>query len=379
MIGKADGAEPIEIGFFLVPGFSMIAFASAVEPLRLANRVAGRAIYAWRAYSIDGDPVIASNRFRAIADSAIADAKSPQVLIVCSGIGAEHYRNAALSAKLRYLARHGAVLGAVCTGAYILARAGLLDGYRCTIHWENLPGFYEEFPHIEVMPELYQFDRNRFTCAGGTAAVDMMLSFIARHLGHDIAASVADQLMHHRIRSGYEDQRMELRARLNITHAKLLEAVACMEANLEEPLSFAELARAVGLSPRQLERLFRKHLDRSPTRYYLGLRLDRARFLLLQTSLSILDVALTCGFVSASHFSKCYREHFGWTPSDERRSLNWWERQDEGTLLSADTALVGHSIVGPQMPVSSGPAARRQWQERPNGGKAAVKANRGGI
>ena len=358
MIGKVDGAEPIEIGFFLVPGFSMIAFASAVEPLRLANRVAGRTIYVWRAYSADGNPVSASNSFRAMADAAIGDATSPQVLIVCSGIGAEHYRNEALSAKLRYLARHGTLLGAVCTGSYVLARAGLLDGYRCTIHWENLPGFLEEFPDIEVIPELYEFDRNRLTCSGGTAALDMMLNFIARHLGHDIAASIADQLMHHRIRSGYEDQRMELRARLNIAHPRLLQAIACMEANLEEPLSFVELARTVRLSPRQLERLFRKHLNRSPTRYYLGLRLDRARFLLLQTSLSVLDVALTCGFVSASHFSKCYREHFGWTPSDERRSLAWWERRQEGTLLSPESEAARHSIIGPQAPASGGSTAK---------------------
>ena len=351
MIGKADGTEGIEVGFFLVPGFSMIAFASAVEPLRLANRVAGREIYAWRPCSIDGEPVSASNRFTTVADAAIADV-SPQVLIVCGGVGAEHYHNAALSARLRHLARHGTVLGAVCTGSYILARAGLLDAHRCTIHWENLPGFAEEFPQIEVIPELYEFDRGRFTCSGGTAAIDMMLNFIALHLGHDIAASVADQLMHHRIRSGYEDQRMELRARLNITHSKLLEAIALMEEHLEEPLSFAELAEQVGLSPRQLERLFRKHLDRSPTRYYLGLRLDRARFLLLQTSLSILNVALTCGFVSASHFSKCYRDHFGWTPSDERRSLNWWDRQDEGTLLSPDGEAPAHAIIGPRMPAN---------------------------
>jgi transcriptional regulator GlxA family with amidase domain len=243
-------------------------------------------------------------------------------LFVCGGIGAEHYRNSQLYARLRRLASHGTAIGAVCTGTYVLARAGLLDGYRCTIHWENLAGFAEEFPDIEVIPELYEIDRNRFTCAGGTAAIDMMLSLIALRLGYDVAAGVADQLMHHRIRSGYEGQRMELRARLNISHPKLLEAISAMENSLESPVGCAELADSVCLSPRQLERLFRKHLNESPTRYYLGLRLDRARYLLLQTSLSILNVALACGFVSASHFSKCYREYFGWAPSDERRRIN---------------------------------------------------------
>lgn len=320
MINSPAGGEPTRVGLFLVPGFSMIAFSAAVEPLRLANRVAGRRMYSWECYSMDGAPVESSNGLAIMAHAAIGDVEAVPVLMVCGGIGAEHYRNATLDAKLRRLASHGTLVGAVCTGAYILARAGLLDGYRCTIHWENLDGFREEFPHIEVISELYEIDRTRFTCSGGTAAIDMMLNFIAMHLGHDIAASVADQLIHHRIRSSYEGQRMELRARLNITNAKLLEAIEEMETSIEEPMSCADLAHKVDLSPRQLERLFSKYLNRSPTRYYLGLRLDRARFLLLQTSLSILNVALACGFVSASHFSKCYREYFGWTPSDERRS-----------------------------------------------------------
>ena len=320
MINSPVGGAPTRIGFFLVPGFSMIAFSAAVEPLRLANRVAGRTIYTWECYSANGEAVEASNGLSVMAHGGIGEIVSVPVLIVCSGIGAEHYQNTALYAKLRRLASHGSVVGAVCTGAYILARAGLLDGFRCTIHWENLDGFREEFPDLDVVSELYEIDSNRFTCSGGTAAIDMMLNFIALHLGHDIAATVADQLIHHRIRSGFEGQRMELRARLNITNAKLLEAIEEMENTLEEPKSCAELACSVGLSPRQLERLFSKYLNRSPTRYYLGLRLDRARFLLLQTSLSILNVALACGFVSASHFSKCYREYFGWTPSDERRS-----------------------------------------------------------
>ena len=321
-IGGPATSEPIRIGFFLIPGFSMIAFASAVEPLRIANRICGREVYRWQFYSFDGTPVEASNGFAAIIHGAISDATALPTLFVCGGIGTEHYRNSHLYARLRRLASHGTAIGAVCTGTYVLARAGLLDGYRCTIHWENLAGFAEEFPDIEVIPELYEIDRNRFTCAGGTAAIDMMLSLIAGRLGHDVAAGVADQLMHHRIRSGYEGQRMELRARLNISHPKLLEAISAMEGSLESPMGCADLAETVGLSPRQLERLFRKLLNESPTRYYLGLRLDRARYLLLQTSLSILNVALACGFVSASHFSKCYREHFGWAPSDERRGVD---------------------------------------------------------
>ena len=338
MIGRPAVNEPIRIGFYLIPGFSMMAFASAVEPLRIANRISGREIYRWESYSLGGEPVEASNGFAAMVHGAISEVTSLPVLFVCGGIGAEHHRNAQLYARLRRLASHGTGIGAICTGTYVLARAGLLNGYRCTIHWENLAGFAEEFPDIEVIPELYEIDRNRFTCSGGTAALDMMLNLIALNLGHDIAAGVADQLMHHRIRSGYEGQRMALRARLDISHPKLLEAIANMEESLETPMSCAELARGVSLSPRQLERLFRKHLNRSPTHYYLGLRLDRARFLLLQTSLSILNVALACGFVSASHFSKCYREYFGWAPSDERRGV---DRSTDRALAASPTGIGG--------------------------------------
>ena len=207
----------------------------------------------------------------------------------------------------------------------MLARAGLLNGHRCTIHWENFDSFREEFPDLAVTQELFEIDRTRFTCAGGTAAIDMMLSLISRQRGQDVASSVTDQLIHHRMRDAHERQRMELRARLGVAHPKLIQVVGEMERCIEQPLSCADLAEGVGLSTRQLERLFRKYLGQAPTRYYLGLRLERARHLLLQTTMPILSIGLACGFVSASHFSKCYSEHFSRTPSQERRS----PRRDE--------------------------------------------------
>ena len=298
----------------------MIAFSAAMEPLRLANHVSGRKLYEWDIYSRDGKPVAASNGIELAVSGSLADIDPVPMAIVCSGVDVQKYIEKDLISKLRRLVSHGASIGALCTGAYILARAGLLDGYRCTVHWENLIGFREDFPDIDVTSELFEIDRNRLTCAGGTAALDMMLNLIAVQVGHDTAALVADSMIHHRIRDGREAQRMELRARLGLSHPKLLAVISHMEENLEEPLSCAELAAYVGLSTRQLERLFNKYLNRSPTRYYLGLRLDRARFLLLQTSMPILDVALACGFVSASHFSKSYREYFGRTPSEERQA-----------------------------------------------------------
>jgi len=320
MFGAEPGKKTQHIGFFLVPEFSMIAFASAVEPLRLVNRVSEDTLYTGSTYSLDGQPVTASNGIPVIVDGTIAEAEKLDIVFVCSGIHAHKYCDKGLLTRLRRMASHGTDIGALCTGTHILAKAGLLEESRCTIHWENLTAFTEEFPDIDVTSELFEFDRNRYTCAGGTAAVDLMLNLIALQVGSNVAATVADEMIHHRIRDGHEAQRMELRSRLGVAHPKLLAVIQLMEENLEETLSCADLAASVGLSTRQLERLFRKYLKSAPTRYYVELRLKRARFLLRQTSLPILSVALAAGFVSASHFSKCYREHFNRTPSEERRA-----------------------------------------------------------
>ena len=318
MFGYPPRELPERIGLVLIPSFSMIAFTAAVEALRLANRVSGRHLYDWRLYSVDGRPVRASSGIELHPDGDLEAARDLQIVIVCSGTDVQRFESKAALSWLRRMARKGADVGALCTGSHVLARAGLLDGYRCTIHWENLAGFIEEFPDIEVTNELFEIDRNRFTCSGGTAAIDLMLNLVARQHGHELAAGVADQILHERIRDQHDHQRMSLPARLGVRHPKLLAVIELMEENLEEPLSRTELARSAGLSTRQLERLFRKYLNRSPARYYLELRLDRARLLLLQTNMSIIDVALACGFVSASHFSKCYRDFFGRTPRKER-------------------------------------------------------------
>ena len=318
MFGAASSELPQRIGFVLIPNFSMIAFTSAVEPLRLANRAAGRQLYSWRLFSSDGKPVAASNGILLQTEGDIDRASGYGTVILCSGIDAHLHQDRALFAGLRRLDRQGADIGALCTGSHVLARAGLLDGYRCTIHWENIAAFTEDFPDIEVTSELFEVDRNRFTCSGGTAALDMMLNMIALQHGHELATAVSEQFMHERIRDCHDHQRMALPARLGVRHPKLIRVIRQMEANLEEPLDRSQLATAAGLSTRQLERLFRKYLNRSPARYYVELRLNRARLLLLQTNMSVIDVALACGFVSASHFSKCYRDFFGKTPRRER-------------------------------------------------------------
>ena len=309
------------VGFLLTPNFSMIAFAAAVEVLRLTNYVTGAKAFAWRLYSPDGQPIEASNGVALAVDGSYGDVGPMPEIIVCSGMDVQKYDHGPLIAKLRKLAFYGVSIGAVCTGTYILARAGLLNGHRCAIHWENYDSFREEFPEIDATQELFEIDRNRFTCAGGTASIDMMLALITAKKGAVIAALVTDELIHHRMRDSHERQRMELRARLGVSHPKLLAVIGEMDKRLERPVSCAQLARTVRLSPRQLERLFQRYLDTTPTRYYLEMRLNRARQLLRQTSMPILSVGLACGFVSASHFSKCYSEHFDRTPSEERKGM----------------------------------------------------------
>lgn len=306
------------VGFLLTPEFSMIAFTSSIEPLRLANRVSGRNLFDWRIYSADGAPVAASNSIRIEVNGSFGEVGPMPEIIVCSGVNVQAHDHSLLISRLRRLSFYGVSIGAVCTGTYILARAGLLDGYRCTIHWENCNSFREEFPSIELTEELFEIDRNRFTCAGGTAAIDMMLSLIADRKGSETAALVTDELIHHRMRQAHERQRMDLRTRLGVANPKILTVAAVMERHLEEPLPCSALARKAGLSARQLERLFRKYIGETPTRYYLGLRLERARQLLLQTSMPVLSIGLACGFISASHFSSSYSQHFGKTPSEER-------------------------------------------------------------
>lgn len=318
--------EPERFVFVLVPNFSMIAFASALEPLRIANRMANRELYSWQIVSKDGGPVRASNAClvmtdQSLADVAIGPGPSIPTVILCSGLGAERIHDRELFAWLRRADRAGAAIGAVCTGAHLLARAGLLEGHKCTIHWENLPGFVEEFPDIEVTADLFQVDRKRLTCSGGTAALDLMLHLIAARHGQELVTKISEQCIMDRVRQPHDHQRMPYRVRLGIHHPKLIHAIEMMEANVEEPLDQEMLARYVGLSRRQLERLFRKHLGRTPAQYYLELRLERARHLLYQTTMPIMNVAFATGFVSASHFSTCYRQLYGKTPRAERAGI----------------------------------------------------------
>lgn len=304
--------------FLLAPRFSMIAFACAVEPLRIANRIARKPLYAWRLAAEGGEAAQCSNGARVSVDMGLDDVERDATILVCGGIDVHLAATRPLMTWLRRQARLGARVGAVCTGAYLLARAGLLEGRRCTIHWENRAAFAEEFPDIEVTSRVFEVDGDRMTCAGGAAGADMMLDLIAREHGPGLASLVADQMVLGSVRAAGEEQRLSAPARIGVRHPKLVSVVQRMEGAIEDPVSPADLAAEVGMSTRQLERLFRRYLNRSPKRYYMELRLQKARSLLLQTDMSVINVALACGFTSPSHFSKCYRSQFGRTPYRER-------------------------------------------------------------
>ena len=312
------GVAPRRFCFLLIPRFSMMAFTCAIEPLRAANRISGLPVYQWRLVSADGQPVEASNGIAIMPHSGIATAEPADVVIVCAGLDPQHFLFPQAAGWLRRSARMGAQVGGLGTGAYLMAKAGLLDGYRCTVHWENIAGFHEMFPDIDVTANLFEIDRDRITCAGGTAAIDLMLHLIDQDHGGDLRSAVSEQFIHAQPRSADSAQRMPLRQRVGVSHPRLLAAIAEIEANIAEPLSRADLTDRVGISARQLERLFRIHLRSTPSRYYLEARLKRAQILLSQTSMSVLEVAVACGFASASHFAKCYRTLFGRPPRQER-------------------------------------------------------------
>lgn len=312
---------PKKFGFLLINDFTLISMSSAVEPLRMANRIVGKDVYGWRTISEAGDCVEASDGLSVIADYRISDIdvlSDLDAVIVCGG---RRIHNQATDTVLRWLrtaSQAGIALGAICTGSYVLARAGLLDGYRCSVHWENLTAMTDTFPNTSVTRSMYTIDRDRYTCSGGTAPVDMMLYFISRTCGADISAGVAEQFVHERVRNSSDRQRVPLRYTIGNQSEKLIVAVELMEANIREPISQTELALYVGLSRRQLQRLFQRYLACAPSRHYLQIRLQRARELLRQTTISLVEVAAYTGFVSSSHFSKSYKEFYGYSPSRER-------------------------------------------------------------
>lgn len=318
-LSKSDGGRPHRVAFLLIPDFALMSYASAVEPLRAANVLSGRTLYRWRHVSISGNDVAASNGVHIQADASISDAGRFDSIVVCAGGNPNDFDHPPTLAFLRAAGRHGARLIGVSAGPYLLAQAGLLDGYRCTIHWEHIPAFTETFPFLHLSRSLFEIDRDRFTCAGGISALDMMHAMIRIDHGPKLASAVSDWFLQTEVRRGEVAQRLSPTERFGVHHPKLVETLLRMEKRIERPLAPRDLARLAGISQRQLERLFAQHLGTTINRRYLRMRIEHARILLRQTTLPIGQIAIATGFSTSMHFARTYGRHFGTAPNQERK------------------------------------------------------------
>lgn len=311
-------------GFLLLPRFGLLALAGALDVLNAANELLGEAHYAHVLLSTDGSAVQAAGGSEVMPAHGIADALALDGVFVVNDAPSPEVSPALLDWLVRN-ADAGLLLGGIGSGAAVLAQAGVLRGHRATAHWLHLEALTERHVDTVFSSHWYEIDRGRLSCAGGTASMDLMMAWLTQRHGARLGQELAAYFGLEQVRGRDERQRTPVHARLAGGTPKLAEAVALMEANLGEPLPTEDIARLVGVSRRQLERLFKQHLDALPSRYYLELRLARARRMLQQTGQSILQIGLACGFTSGPHFSNTYRAHFGRTPREERsqRAAAW--------------------------------------------------------
>lgn len=333
MTARLDSVS--HVGFLLLEKFSMIAFASAIETLRMANYLSGKQLYTWSVITPDGAAATCSNGLS--SNSTITYDQSPpcDAVLVCGGIDVDKYVNERLQTLLRRIARDGALLGGLCTGTYALVKAGLLDGYRCTVHWEQMASLRESYPRVTFQDDLFVIDRNRMTCTGGIAPIHLILALVRLRFGKTLVAEISNQFILERVRDSKDHQHIPIAARLSVNNRALVKVANLMESHFEEPLSAVELAKLAGLSLRQVQRMFNESLNTTPTKYYLRLRLRRARELLIQSDMSITEVAVACGFQSICHFSKSYKQVYGRAPRVERRNVGVLEESAHGWVPSA--------------------------------------------
>lgn len=306
--------EPLDVAFVLLPKFTMLAFSSAIEPLRMANQLAQQVLFRWQVLSDDGAPVACSNGVPIMVDGAWGQAKPEGIVLVCSGVEPEGKASQALGDWLRSLWRRGRVVGGLCTGAYALAQAGILKGHRFTMHWDNIDAFAENHPDLLPARQVFCIDDRVMTCAGGVAAADLMLKLINDRFGPALGQEVMNMCLLTQRRQEEDLQTTSLAARLGTRHDKLLQAAAFMEAHIEEDFDLDACAAHLMLSRRQIERLFNRYLNITPVRYMNDLRLARGRSLLAETDMKVTEVAVACGYASTSHFSKSFRKKYGTSP-----------------------------------------------------------------
>jgi len=313
---------PINFTFVMIEQYAAMPFVSAIEGLRAANRILGEEAYSWRLISNDGAPVMASNNIETPVNGSLSDEIYSDYLFVVASLDYDPPYRARLHAYLRRAAHNGSALGALSLGTWILARAGLLNDAACTIHWEGLPAFCETFPEIRVTNELFVIDNNRYTASGGLAGMEIVLEIIRRDHGDDVVQKIANVFQLDQIRTSSSRQRPGGIGRLDTLPGIVQQTVTMMQENIEQPMPIAAIAAQLNTSVRNLERAFMRHLTMSPAKYYLSLRLEKARELLMHTNLQTLDIALQCGFSSGSYFARCFQREFKMRPSDHRKNAS---------------------------------------------------------
>ena len=321
LLGNQHISDDTEIiGILLIDGYPIIPFSCVVDCLRKANIHSGKELYRWECFA-PGTETVAASCGISVPTRSLAEAGELDTLIIVAPNEAQHFDDAAVLKKIKSMDQQGVAFGSASSGSFILARAGLLDDCRCTIHWENIPVFKELYPNIDVAFTLYEISDKRFTCSGGTAALDMMLKLIENHYGRQLAQDISQQFQHDRIRTEIDSQQMADRIDLAMSAPKLIDVINLMENNIEVPLSLPEIAGKCQLSLRQIERLFHKYRDMTPSQYYLSLRLSHAKQLLLNTNRSVIDISIATGFETQSYFTACYRKHFGSSPRSHRSQV----------------------------------------------------------
>jgi len=313
--------RPQHFVFLLVENHTHLTLACATEPLRIANMISGAELYSWSYASEDGVSVRASNGSVTLVQHAFGDLPRCDRLFVIPGLGVAGFITPALLASLRKARTTSARVGALCSGAWVLAEAGFLDGMQAAIHWEYHDAFVERFPEVSLVRSVFVADEKHVTASGGTATADLMLHLIDQDHGYDLSVAVSDMMVYAGARESSVDQRISLQSRVGIRNPHVARAIEIMRGALEDPVPPVHIAQELGISVRQLERLFGRYFNTSPSRYYMELRMDRARNLLLQTEMSVSEIAVASGFQSVGHFTRLYRKFFGTTPSAQRGRL----------------------------------------------------------
>lgn len=313
--------SPTRFVFLLIPDFSHIAFSCAIEPLRIANLLSGKTLYEWVLASENGENATCSNGSVTLVNQGLVPLNRHDNLFVISGIDVHLHITTPVQTYLRREKARGTQIGAICSATYLLAKTGMLDNTSAAIHWDFHDQFIEEFPDVHLSRNVFIANQPIITASGGTAAADLMLHLIAKSHGEELATDIADQMVYNAVREAGAEQRISVQSKIGTRNPHLAKAIRMMEASVEDPVSPTLIAEEIGISTRQLERLFGRYLGVSPKKFLMDLRLQKAQRLLVQTELSVTEVAMACGFSSSGHFSRVYRTQFGHSPVSQRSRI----------------------------------------------------------